>query len=61
MNKITNLLISLGGIIGGTGLTIVRALHPYESGILFLIGVISYGLAIYASVIHIRQIKKKRR
>lgn len=56
-----NLFISLGGIAGGTGLTIIRAVHPYQSGILFMLGVVSYGLAIYASIIHIKQINKKKK
>lgn len=58
VENITNLLLAGGGLLGGTITTVAKIIHPYHGGILFGMAVISYSLATYASILHIRNIKK---
>jgi len=61
IKAVINLATSIGGSIGGTALVVAKTLHPYYSGILFLMAAGAYALSMYASWCHIKSIKRKHK
>lgn len=55
-----NLLLAGCGIAGGTTTTILSFVYEHQKGILFILAVSSYILAMYASIKHIQSLKQKK-
>jgi hypothetical protein len=53
--------LTVGGLTAGTTTTIVTTVATHESHILFVMGIISYGMAILASYSHYKLTKKNRK
>ncbi len=59
LKEALGLIISVGGAAGGMAIAVVKILHPYEGGILFLFGFAASCYSIYASRLHIKSIRQK--